>query len=1182
MPSTYTLNNGIELIATGEQSGTWGDTTNTNMSLLDTALDGQVTVTLASAGTSGSPNTLPISDGAVSDGRNRMVIFNDGADLGATAYVQLTPNDAEKIVYIRNALSGSRSIIVFQGTYNASNDYEIPAGTTAVVYFNGGGTGAVAANVFNNAYFDSLRLGGVSVTAILDEDDMSSDSATSLATQQSIKAYVDSQVGTVDTLAEILANGNTTGGTDISVTTGDDITFADSSKAIFGAGSDLQLYHDGSTSFIDDVGDGNLHIRTDGASIKLRTSANADMIVAENGGAAKLYHAGSQKLATLSTGIDVTGTVVSDGLTSAGDVSLEKTSAGASQGSFDLIFKGTNSSSLDRDQAQINSAAFGGNTNAGELQFYTSNSSSSFVKRMDIDGVGDITFYDTSGNSSFVYYESSGSVFNEQGDNKDFRVESDTNTHAFFLQGSDGFIGLGESSPQGEIHIRAASPTIYLQSNDGEDNDIIFGDASDQSRGRIRYDSSENMIFQVNNLQERLKLGFDNVTVNEGSYDVDFRVESNNNTHMLFVDAGNDRLLIGKTAADTGVVGTQFRPDGLIAVTRDGDVTGIFNRNTSDGNIFTFRKDNVDVGALGTNGGDLFVGTGDTNLLFADGSNRIMPVTTGGATVDKTIDLGTNGGRFKDAYFRGVDITNDSDRGRIRLWANASLAGEMRIFNANGYGLISMIENHTLNFHTNSVERLELGSGEAVFNDVSNDVDFRVESNNNANMLFVDAGNDRVGVGTNAPASHLHLTSNADTVYTIETTNATADGRIQFRNSAGTDAGGLWYATNNNRMLFRTNSTEHMVLDNSGNLLFNQDTVIGANTSDASDNQALYLCGGGNQTVGRGANIRLHGNEDSPAGDALVYSGNVANSEIQLRAYTSTSAIRQFVSETDRLSLHNDRAVFNDESGDIDFRVESNTKTHALFVDGGTGNVLIGTSTVAYAGTLLNIGTTSDAQNGVQIQTTTDGNGYVLFGDGSGADAYQGQIQYEHSADRLTLRSGGAVRAQFSAGESVFNEGSTDTDFRVESDNNTHALFVDAGEDTVSIGTSSPPSDTGVASPTLNVSGSAQISSGYYTTFGNPNGRVFTLNTAGNGASAFIKLEGADHVGYRSEYMRCTNASGIWTITVFNSVTSGTAPTFTIANNSTANPTITLGFNTAYSGGYCIVNFGSPAYFTIS
>jgi hypothetical protein len=227
MPSTYTLNNGIELIGTGEQSGTWGDTTNTNLGLLDAALDGQVTITLAAAGSSGSPNSLPITDGTASNGRNRMVVFSDSGDLGATAYVQLTPNDAEKIIYIRNSLSGSRSVILFQGTYNASNDYEVPAGTTAVVYFDGAGAGAVAANVFNNAYFDGLRLGSVSVTAILDEDNMASDSATALATQQSIKAYVDAQVDTVDTLAEILAIGNTTGGTDIVASTTDKVQFRD-------------------------------------------------------------------------------------------------------------------------------------------------------------------------------------------------------------------------------------------------------------------------------------------------------------------------------------------------------------------------------------------------------------------------------------------------------------------------------------------------------------------------------------------------------------------------------------------------------------------------------------------------------------------------------------------------------------------------------------------------------------------------------------------------------------------------------------------------------------------------------------------------------------------------------------------------------------------------------------------
>jgi hypothetical protein len=127
-----------------------------------------------------------------------MVTFADGGDLGATAFVQLTPNDSEKIIYVRNTLAGSRSIILFQGTYNASNDYEVPAGTTAVVYFDGAGSGAVAANVFNNAYFDSLRLGGVSVTAIIDDDTMGTATATNIATSESIKAYVDSQVTAQD------------------------------------------------------------------------------------------------------------------------------------------------------------------------------------------------------------------------------------------------------------------------------------------------------------------------------------------------------------------------------------------------------------------------------------------------------------------------------------------------------------------------------------------------------------------------------------------------------------------------------------------------------------------------------------------------------------------------------------------------------------------------------------------------------------------------------------------------------------------------------------------------------------------------------------------------------------------------------------------------------------------------
>lgn len=148
MTSTYTTNLGIEKITTGDQSGTWGDTTNTNFDILDQAVNGILSLTLTSAGSSGSPTDIPVTDGAVSDGRNKFIEFVDGGDLGGTAYVRLTPNDAEKIVFVRNSLSSGRSVILFQGTYNASNDFELANGKDAVLKFSGSGASATVTQVF--------------------------------------------------------------------------------------------------------------------------------------------------------------------------------------------------------------------------------------------------------------------------------------------------------------------------------------------------------------------------------------------------------------------------------------------------------------------------------------------------------------------------------------------------------------------------------------------------------------------------------------------------------------------------------------------------------------------------------------------------------------------------------------------------------------------------------------------------------------------------------------------------------------------------------------------------------------------------------------------------------------------------------------------------------------------------
>ena len=91
------------------------------------------------------------------------------------------------------------------------------------------------------------------------------------------------------------------------------VSFADNQKVTFGAGSDLQIYHDGSNSYIDDAGTGDLRLRGS-AVTRIQSYAGEDMVVAVTNGAVNLYHNNAKKLETTATGIDVTGEVLADSL----------------------------------------------------------------------------------------------------------------------------------------------------------------------------------------------------------------------------------------------------------------------------------------------------------------------------------------------------------------------------------------------------------------------------------------------------------------------------------------------------------------------------------------------------------------------------------------------------------------------------------------------------------------------------------------------------------------------------------------------------------------------------------------------------------------------------------------------------------------------------------------------------
>ena len=214
MTTQYTTILKLALPVQGELSGTWGDVVNDNITqMVEQAIAGKATIDSWTA----NAHTLTTADGTTSESRCAILELTDtGTALTGAGTVTCPTNT--KLYIVDNNTAEIITIKTAAGTGVA-----VPVGKTMLVYCDG--TNVVEGVTHANSL--SLGTSTVTVDSVLDQDDMSSDSATALATQQSIKAYVDSQVGTVDTLAEILANGNTTGANDIEVDTTQKVQFRD-------------------------------------------------------------------------------------------------------------------------------------------------------------------------------------------------------------------------------------------------------------------------------------------------------------------------------------------------------------------------------------------------------------------------------------------------------------------------------------------------------------------------------------------------------------------------------------------------------------------------------------------------------------------------------------------------------------------------------------------------------------------------------------------------------------------------------------------------------------------------------------------------------------------------------------------------------------------------------------------
>ena len=346
--ATYVNNLRLKEITTGDEDGTWGTSTNTNLELIT---DGFSYGTKEMAADANETFTMP--DATADDTRSFYLKITSAVSLTATREVTLGPNTVSKVWMIENATSGSQIITIKQGSGATVN---VPNGSKVMVVTDGAGAGAA---VFNA---NPTEVGGT-VTSVGGTGTVNGISLSGTVTSSGNLTLGGALTG-VNLTTQVtgtlpVANGGTgvtsstgtgsvvlsTNPTFAGLTTTADMNFGDSDKANFGASNDLQIYHDGFNSHIEDIGTGDLKIG--GNELQLNNAAQTkNYIYAVDGAQVELKYDNALKLATSATGVTVTGTATATAFSGSG-ASLTSLDAGnISSGTLAVARGGTGSTSL--------------------------------------------------------------------------------------------------------------------------------------------------------------------------------------------------------------------------------------------------------------------------------------------------------------------------------------------------------------------------------------------------------------------------------------------------------------------------------------------------------------------------------------------------------------------------------------------------------------------------------------------------------------------------------------------------------------------------------------------------------------------------------------------------------------------------------------------------------------------
>jgi hypothetical protein len=218
MASTYVNDLRLNEMATGDASGTWGETTNTNLELIAEAFSYGTEVITTNADT----HTTTIADGATDPGRSMYLKYTGTLDSACT--ITIGPNTVSKLWFIENGTTGSQNIILSCGS--GANITILP-GDTKVVYSDGAGAGAAFIDAFASLSVVDLKVqddltvtddlivngdidleGSIDVNGTANLDVVDIDGAVNMATTALV-------TGVLTTTATQVATGGITSGSDI-------------------------------------------------------------------------------------------------------------------------------------------------------------------------------------------------------------------------------------------------------------------------------------------------------------------------------------------------------------------------------------------------------------------------------------------------------------------------------------------------------------------------------------------------------------------------------------------------------------------------------------------------------------------------------------------------------------------------------------------------------------------------------------------------------------------------------------------------------------------------------------------------------------------------------------------------------------------------------------------------------